>query len=45
MRIGVHVPEYRDMAMQLPSNYVMKRYADVGVTIVDWSPEVGVGRI
>lgn len=40
-RIGVHVPENSDVAMHLPSDDVMKYYADVGVTIVDWSPEVG----
>ena len=40
-RIGVHVPENCDETMHLPSNDVMKKYGDVGVSIVDWSEEVG----
>lgn len=40
-RIGVSVPENCDVAMHVPSNDVMKKYADVGVSIVDWSEEVG----
>lgn len=39
--IGVHVPENSDAAMHLPSDDVMKYYADVQFTIVDWSEEVG----
>lgn len=40
-RIGVHVVENNDVAMRLPCEDVMKKYADLGVTIVDWSQEVG----
>ncbi len=42
-RLGVHVPENQDVEMRLPSDDVMQYYANVGVTFVDWSPEVGEG--
>ncbi|EIE22147.1 hypothetical protein COCSUDRAFT_55845 [Coccomyxa subellipsoidea C-169] len=37
-RLGVHVPE-KDVERRLPSDDVMKYYADVGVTIVNMSTE------